>query len=91
MINKELRDLLEELEEGGEDLGRVFDNPSFDNSIIGTTEDGLFVYDYDKMVEELMEDDNIGREEAEDFISYNTVRALPYFDRAPIIVYRLMI
>ena len=32
----------------------VFDNMSYDSSIIGVTTDGRVVYDYDKMVEELM-------------------------------------
>ena len=31
----------------------VFDNMSYDGSIVGVTTDGRVVYDYDKMVEEL--------------------------------------
>lgn len=56
----------------------VFDNPSFDNSIIGYTIDGCAVYDYDKMVEELMNDDDISEQDAIDWIEYNTIRVLPY-------------
>ena len=66
----------------------VFDNPSFDNSIIGMTTDGQAVYDYDKMVEELMKDDNISEQEAIDWIDYNTIRAIPYAgEMAPIIMF----
>ena len=66
----------------------VFDNPNFDNSIIGITTDGKAVYDYDKMVVELMEDDDISEQEAIDFIEYNTIRAIPYAgEMAPIIMF----
>lgn len=65
----------------------VFNNPSFDNSIIGTTIDGQAVYDYDKMVIELMEDENISEQEAIDWIDYNTIRALPYAgEMRPVII-----
>ena len=56
----------------------VFDNPSFDISIIGITTDGHVVYDYHKMVIELMEDDGIDEQDAIDWIEYNTLRAIPY-------------
>jgi hypothetical protein len=66
----------------------VFDNPSFDNSIIGVTTDGQAVYDYDKMVEELMRDDDISEQEAIDWIEYNTIRAIPYAgEMAPIVMF----
>lgn len=56
----------------------VFDNPSFDNSIIGITTDGQAVYDYEKMVDELINDENISEQEAIDWIEYNTIRTIPY-------------
>lgn len=66
----------------------VFDNPSFDNSIIGITTDDRVVYDYDKMVEELMVDENISEQEAIDWIEYNTIRAIPYAgEMAPIVMF----
>lgn len=46
------RDLLVEL--GYED-SIVFENPDYDNAIIGTDDNSRVVYDYDKMVECLME------------------------------------
>ena len=66
----------------------VFDNPSFDNSIIGVTTDGQAVYDYDKMVEELMNDEEISEQEAIDWIEYNTIRVIPYAgEMAPVIIF----
>ena len=68
----------------------VFDRPAFDNSIIAVTTDGRAVYDYRKMVVELMEDDGITEEEAIDWIEYNTLRVIPYAgDMAPIVVFML--
>jgi hypothetical protein len=68
----------------------VFDNPSFDNSIIGITTNGNAVYDYYKMVHELMEDDNINEEDAIDWIEFNTLRAIPYAgEMAPVVIFPL--
>lgn len=55
-----------------------FENPALDKSIVGITDDGRLVYDYEKMIDELSEDDKISREEAQEFIDYNTMRAPPY-------------
>ena len=63
-----------------------FTNPNFDKSIIGISTDDRIIYDYDNMVTELMKTDNISYEEAIEFIEYNTIRAIPYIDNAPIIL-----
>lgn len=69
----------------------VFDNMSYDGSIVGVTTDGRVVYDYDKMVEELMEDEECSYEEATEWIDYNTIRALPYAgENGPIIMYSIL-
>lgn len=81
------RDLLVEL--GYED-STIFDAPDYDAAIIGTDENSRVVYDYDKMVECLMEEDGIDYEEAVEFIDYNTIRALPYFPNAPIVLHRIV-
>jgi hypothetical protein len=66
----------------------VFDNASYDNSIVGVTTDNRVVYDYDKMIEELMEDEGWSYDDAVDWIDYNTIRSLPYAgEKAPIIMY----
>ena len=70
----------------------VFDNMSYDGSIVGVTTDDRVVYDYDKMVEELMEDEGWSYEEAAEWINYNTIGALPFAgENAPIIMYALQI
>ena len=82
-VNLELREELPE-------EAIVFDNMSYDGSIIGVTTDGRVVYDFDKMVEELMQDEEWSYEDAVEWIEYNTIRALPYAgENAPIIMYRL--
>ena len=66
----------------------IFENPDYDSAIIGITEDNQVVYDYDKMIDHLMQKDGMDYEEAIDFISYNTIRSLPYVGQgAPIIMY----
>ena len=66
----------------------VFDNMSYDGSIVGVTTDGRVVYDYDKMIEELMEDEGWSYEEAIDWIDYNTVPCTG--KNAPIIMYPIL-
>ena len=52
------------------------------------SDDGRAVYDYAKMIESLMEDEDLSEEESIDFVNYNTIRAIPYMgEKAPIILY----
>lgn len=63
---------------------------SYDDALIGVTEDNRAVYDYDKMVAWLVETEGWSEEEAIEWIEYNTIRALPYAGpNAPIIIYPL--
>lgn len=97
MVNDEIRKAIEnycrenELEEN--ECPLLLDNPAFDNSIVGITSDNRLIYDRNRMVEELSEEfaeDGISEDpemEAEDFISYDTERAIPYFgEHRPIII-----
>ena len=82
-INMNIREILPE-------GAIILDNSAFDNSIIGVTLDGRLIYDYDKMIEELIEDDCMSFDEAMEWIDYNTIRALPYAGSgAPIIIQRV--
>lgn len=86
MIKEKLRKAIEEIAIDNEEEVLFLDNPSFDKSIIGITNDFRLIYDFDKMVEELMEDDQIDYEDAIDFIDHNTLLAIPYFgEQSPII------
>lgn len=72
---------------GYEDI-LLLDSYSYDDALIGVTEDGRAVYDYEKMVAWLMETEGLSQEEAIEWIEYNTIRALPYYGpEAPIIMY----
>jgi hypothetical protein len=84
---KELKDLLNELEYKDT---VVFENPSYLKAIIGLSDDGALCYQYEKMIECLMEEDGMDYEGAMEFIDYNTIRALPYASSMgirPIVVY----
>lgn len=77
------------IDAGYEDV-LIFSNPSYDDALIGVTEDNRAVYDYGKMVEWLCQHDGMSEIEAVEWIDYNTIRALPYAgDSAPIIMYPL--
>lgn len=64
----------------------IFENPGYVDAFIGISIDNRAVYDFNKMVACLMESDDMTEEEAMEFIEYNTIRSLPYYDDAPIIV-----
>lgn len=65
----------------------VFRNPDYDDALIGVSEDNRAVYDFWKMVECLCRDDGMDNTEAIEFIEFNTIRALPYVEDSPIIMY----
>lgn len=68
----------------------IFSDPSYDEALVGVTESNQAVYDFEKMVEWLVQNDSLSYDEAVEFIEFNTIRALPYFgDKAPIIMYPL--
>lgn len=82
------RDLLNEL---GLEESIVFENPDYDSAIIGyDANDNRIIYDFDKMVEYLMDVDGMEYEEAVEFIEYNTLRAIPYAGpNAPIVLNKI--
>lgn len=65
----------------------LLEDHAYDYSIVGLTADYRLVYDFDKMVEEFMEDENCTELEAIEWLEYNTMRALPYMgERAPVVL-----
>ena len=86
---KTLEEIKEYIEEQGYDSVVVFDNPAYCTAFIGISSDGRAVYDYEKMVQSLMEEDGMEDEtDAIEFIDYNTIRSLPFlYGEAPIVVY----
>lgn len=84
MTNREL------LLDNGLDDAIIFENPDYDAAIVGVSHDDRVIYDYDKMVQCLMEEDGMTSLEAADFIGYNTLRAIQYAgEGAPIVMYKL--
>ena len=79
-VNKKIRESLPE-------EAIIFNNAAYDNSIIGITINDEVVYDYNLMVQELMDDNGWTVDEAIDWLEYKTIRALPYFNEGkPIIM-----
>lgn len=81
-LSEDFKNYLEEVQ------ATVFRDPSFDSAIVGVTSDDRAVYDYDLMVEDLSDQDNMSLWEAQEFIEYNTIRALPYMPKSPVILNR---
>ena len=66
-------------------------NYSYDSAIIGATKEGSVLYDYDLMIQWLQETEDFSYDDAVEWIEYNTIRALPYFQSkgiVPTIVYK---
>lgn len=77
------------LEHGGDEKTVMFRNPSFPRSLIGVTSDGRAIYSLQDMIEEYSEDNGCSRDDAADFISYNTLGALQPsdgYEKMPIVM-----
>ena len=81
-------DALERILNAGFENVNYLVNYSYDDALIGISEDNRAIYDYNKMIDWLMNKESLSEEEAIEWINYNTIRALPYMgDKAPIIMY----
>jgi len=67
----------------------VFDNPGYDDALIGVSHDNRAIYDMEKMIDWLVEKDGMTEEEALEFIDYNTIRACDYIADSPIVMYKV--
>jgi len=80
----------EKLLENGYEGIKYLTDYSYDDALIGVTSDDRAVYDYELMVEWLINTEGFTEEEARDWIDYNTLRALPYMgEGAPVVLFRL--
>lgn len=67
-----------------------FSNFSYDDALIGVSSDGRAIYDYNKMVEWIVETEGWDEIDAIEWIDFNTIRALPYGGpEGPIVMYPL--
>ena len=68
----------------------IFEGYSYDDALVGVTEDGRAVYDYDKMIDWLMETKGFTCEDAVEWIEFNTIGSLPSAGPlGPVIMYSL--
>ena len=68
----------------------VFENHSYDDALVGVTEDGRAIYDFDKMIDWLVEKEGFTVSQAVEWIDYNTIRSLAYAGPgAPVIMFPL--
>ena len=64
---------------------------SYDTALIGVSHDDRAIYDYDLMVQWLVNEEGLSEEEAVEWIDYNTIRALPYMgEDGPIVLHRFL-
>lgn len=85
------------LEENGYDIEDLqetetilFRDPDYVMAIIGVTEDNEIVYDYQLMIEHLIKYEDMGYDDAADWINYNTIRSIPYIQgRKPVIMHKI--
>lgn len=64
----------------------IFTNPSYEDAFLGISSDDRAIYDYEKMIESLVNHEDMTEDEAREFIDYN---ATFYIEGGPIILYRL--
>lgn len=79
MIRESLRKKLAEESKTGNLI--LFNDPSFDDSILGLSTQDNVVYDYQKMIDEYCNENLCSKEVAEDFIQTNTLPLINYFDK----------
>lgn len=74
------------VEEHGVEGALVFSEPAYETAFVGLSSTGLAVYDYDKMVQYLIDSGEL-MDDALDWINYNTIRSLPYYENSPIVLF----
>ena len=80
----------ERIEAAGFDDVIILEGYSYDDALIGVTEEGRAVYDYEKMVAWLVRTQGFTEDEAVEWIDFNTINALPNAGPlGPLIMYRV--
>ena len=65
-------------------------NYSYDDALIGVSSDNRAIYNFELMIEWLIENEGFSMDEAIEWIELNTIRALGYLgENSPIIMYPL--
>lgn len=74
-------------EELGENGTVVFKGFDFSTAIVGVSDDNRVIYDYEKMIEYLVNYESMDAEEAIDYISYNISPPMGGDKKWPVIMY----
>lgn len=83
--------LKEWLRDQGYEDAIVLENPTYRNAVIGISEEGRVIYSARIILEDMIIDEGMDYEEAEDYFSYNLLRSLPYMgENAPIIQHDIL-
>ena len=85
MIAKKLLDKLEDNGVVEADEIVLIDDEALSDSCVGVTYDNRAVYDYDKIIEDLVKYHHLTPEEAREHIDFNIIRSLSYYSRSPIV------
>ena len=67
----------------------IYSSPSYDDALIGVTVDNRSVYDYEKMIDSLVEHDDFTQDEAIEWIDYNIIGFYSGSGEQPIVMYPL--
>lgn len=88
--NKKKHTVEERLLDAGWEGSKYLTDYDYESALIGVTTNGRTVYDYNKMIEYLVDEEKFDEESAVEWVDYNTVRALPYMGPdGPIVMYPL--
>lgn len=79
----------ERIEEMGCEDVVIFEHPSYESAFIGISHDNRAVYDFYKMVDYLVEKDNMTYDDAVEFIEYNTIGSIMGNGTYPIVIYTM--
>lgn len=89
-MNKDMKSAEEKILENGFEDVVIFKNFSYDSALIGVSDDNRAIYDFDLMIDWLVEEHGWTEQESIEWIEYNSIRALPYYENSPIIMHRLL-
>ena len=80
MTNTELKEIINTLVIDEDELNKIIilEGDEFADGAIGLTEDNHVIYDYELLVESLMNHNNWTKEEAMEWLDYNTLGSIPY-------------
>ena len=80
MTNTELKEIINTLVIDEDELNKIIilEGNEFADGAIGLTEDNHIIYDYELLIKSLMNHNNWTKEEAMEWLDYNTLGSIPY-------------